>query len=188
MAVDGWSAVILTGGASRRMGRDKALLPVAGVAMAQRVAAALRAAGADDITCVGGDLEGLRALGLSAIEDEWPGAGPVAGLLTGLDHATHDVVVVTACDLIAPDAVAFTALVEAMHESGVVAALPVVDGRDQPAPAALRREAMATVRAAFDAGERAMHPTLRRLDPVRIVLDSAATADADTPGDLPADR
>src|SRR5436190_11510610 len=111
MAVDAWSAVVLTGGASRRMGRDKALLPVGGVAMAARVASALRKAGADDITCVGGDLDGLRALGLDAIEDEWPGEGPVAGLLAGMANATHDVVVFTACDLIAPDADAFGALV-----------------------------------------------------------------------------
>src|SRR6476659_4382687 len=99
-----WSAVILTGGASRRMGRDKALLPVAGVPMAVRVAYALRAAGADDVACVGGDVERLRAEHLLALPDEWPGEGPVAGLLTGLARARHDVVVVTACDLIAPDA------------------------------------------------------------------------------------
>src|SRR5689334_22185370 len=91
-----WSAVILTGGASTRMGRDKALVPIDGVAMAVRVARALRTAGADDITCVGGDLAGLSAQALDAIPDEWPGEGPVAGLLTGMTHARHEIVVVTA--------------------------------------------------------------------------------------------
>jgi len=183
-----WSGVILTGGASTRMGRDKALLPIAGIPMAIRVAGALTTAGADDVTCVGGDLDGLRACGLDAIADDWPGEGPVAGLLTGIAHARHDVAVVTACDLVAPDPDSFAALVEAITASGAAAALPIVDGVEQPAPAALRRAAMPQIRAIFEAGERAMHRALRPLDPVRVALSAPATADADTPGDLPADR
>ncbi|MGH9187147.1 MAG: NTP transferase domain-containing protein, partial [Acidimicrobiales bacterium] len=42
----GWSGAVLCGGASRRMGRDKALLVVDGSALAVNVAEALRTAGA----------------------------------------------------------------------------------------------------------------------------------------------
>ena len=50
---DSLPAYILAGGASRRMGQDKALVQVDGEALALRVARALRAAGFDPITLVG---------------------------------------------------------------------------------------------------------------------------------------
>ena len=43
-AAESAAGVILTGGDSRRMGRDKATLPIAGVPMAARIARALAAA------------------------------------------------------------------------------------------------------------------------------------------------
>ena len=57
-----FAGVVLTGGASRRMGRDKALLPVDGVPMAVRVATAMIAAGAHPVVALGGDADGLREL------------------------------------------------------------------------------------------------------------------------------
>ncbi|MGH9084822.1 MAG: NTP transferase domain-containing protein, partial [Acidimicrobiales bacterium] len=53
----------MCGGSSTRMGRDKATLEVGGVAMAVRVADALRAAGADEVRAIGGDAAGLARLG-----------------------------------------------------------------------------------------------------------------------------
>ena len=68
------------------MGRDKALVPVGSppTPMAVRVAAALRDGGCTDVTCVGGDADGLTALGLTVVADDHPGLGPLGGVLTGL--------------------------------------------------------------------------------------------------------
>lgn len=87
-----FAGAVLCGGASRRMGRDKALISLEGRALAVRVAEAVAAAGASGVVAVGGDLDGLRAAGLAAVPDrDGPGAGPLAGIVTALtsdDRAT----------------------------------------------------------------------------------------------------
>ena len=75
---------VLCGGASRRMGADKATILVDGVAMARRVADALAAAGCSQShrdrwrrACP------RRASASNTVDDEFPGEGPLGGILTG---------------------------------------------------------------------------------------------------------
>src|SRR5205823_7736929 len=103
-----------TGGGSRRMGRDKALLRVDGEAMAVRTAHALHDAGAVEVACVGGDLPALRVLGLVAFDDEHPDAGPLGGVLTALAWTAEPITVVTPCDLLVPSPQVFGDLVDAL--------------------------------------------------------------------------
>jgi molybdopterin-guanine dinucleotide biosynthesis protein A len=70
-------AVILVGGASSRMGTDKASLDWGGRRAVDRVADLARAAGAHTVLAAG------RDLGLPFVPDP-PGGGPVAGTLAGL--------------------------------------------------------------------------------------------------------
>jgi molybdenum cofactor guanylyltransferase len=70
-------AIILCGGASRRMGRDKAVLDWGGRRAVDRVADLARAAGADALITAGADL------GLPWAPDDAAGAGPVGGVLAG---------------------------------------------------------------------------------------------------------
>jgi molybdopterin-guanine dinucleotide biosynthesis protein A len=72
-----FGAIILTGGASRRMGADKALLEWNGQRAVDRVAALASAAGAARVLTVG------RDHGLEHVPDPEPGAGPVGGVLAG---------------------------------------------------------------------------------------------------------
>lgn len=72
-----FGVLILTGGSSRRMGRDKAALDWGGVRAIDRVAAVAQALGAHSVLTVGADL------GLPWIADPQPGAGPVGGVLAG---------------------------------------------------------------------------------------------------------
>ena len=72
-----FGAIILTGGASRRMGADKALLDWDGRRAVDRVAALATAAGAVRVLTAG------RDCGLEHVEDPEPGAGPVGGVLAG---------------------------------------------------------------------------------------------------------
>ena len=74
-----FGALILTGGGSRRMGRDKAALDWGGVRAVDRVAELARAAGARVLLTVGADL------GLPWVPDPEPGAGPVGGVLAGVE-------------------------------------------------------------------------------------------------------
>ena len=70
-------AIILCGGGSVRMGRDKALLDWGGVRAVDRVAALARAAGAEAVLTAG------RDYGLDWVLDPEEGAGPVGGVLAG---------------------------------------------------------------------------------------------------------
>ena len=71
-------AVILTGGASSRMGRDKAALDWLGERAVDRVARLAREAGATTVLTVG-----ARDFGLANLAERPPGGGPVAGLVAG---------------------------------------------------------------------------------------------------------
>jgi molybdenum cofactor guanylyltransferase len=71
-------ALILTGGQSARMGRDKALVDWGGRSAIERVAELGRAAGAEAVLSVG------RDYGFGFVGDPNPEAGPVGGLLAGL--------------------------------------------------------------------------------------------------------
>ncbi|TML12241.1 MAG: hypothetical protein E6G39_12150 [Actinobacteria bacterium] len=75
---------VLAGGSSSRMGRDKALIEVAGEPLVQRVARALTAAGAERVVVIGGDRRRIEALGLEVVADRFPGEGPLGGVLTAM--------------------------------------------------------------------------------------------------------
>lgn len=92
--------VVLAGGASRRMGTDKAFLQVDGVAMVAHVAGALREGGCASVWCQGGDAPRLAELGLTVRPDRRPGEGPVTAIAEALaDPSAAAGVVVAACDL-----------------------------------------------------------------------------------------
>jgi molybdenum cofactor guanylyltransferase len=175
----GFIGAVLTGGASRRMGADKASLLVDGTAMADRVATALRAAGASEVVRVPGDVAELH-----------PGEGPLGGIVSALASATAPVVVVLACDLVSPDPAAIAQVVAALAPDHGDVAVPVVEGRRQWLHAAWRRTTCAApLASAFEAGERAVHRAAAGLAIVEVDgLAPVALADADTPADLPADR
>ena len=92
------SVAIQAGGQSERMGRDKALIPLAGRPLIAHVLE--RAAPLGDEVLVTTNSPGDYAfLGLRLVADERPGAGALAGLQTALRAALHEVVLVLACDL-----------------------------------------------------------------------------------------
>jgi molybdopterin-guanine dinucleotide biosynthesis protein A len=185
-----FAGAVLTGGASTRMGRDKALLPHGGSPLAVRVAHVLELAGAEAVVAVGGDLEGLRALGLTAIADPRQGQGPLAGIAAALQRVgTADIVAVLACDLPAASPIAVRAVVEALAaDPAAHVAVPVVAGRIQPLHAAWRRSALPAVEAALDAGDGAVRFVLEALGATTVPgLDPAWFANANHPADLAPD-
>ena len=94
-----FAGAVLAGGASRRMGSDKAFAEVGGRPLVARAADTLARAGADPVAVVGGDAAGLARLGLHRVPDRWPGEGPLGGLITALDTSPRPVTVIVACDL-----------------------------------------------------------------------------------------
>jgi molybdopterin-guanine dinucleotide biosynthesis protein A len=81
--------LVLAGGLARRMGGgDKALIAIGGVAIIDRVLALLRPACTGIILNANGDPARFARYGLPVIPDSVPDfAGPLAGILAGLDWA-----------------------------------------------------------------------------------------------------
>ena len=121
--------VVLTGGASTRMGVDKATLFVGDKPMAVRVADAMWEAGCHPVECQGGDVAAITEYGLEVIPDRDPGEGPVAAIRDALVRHEGSDVVVAACDLVDLDGATITALAEAGAAGDVDVAVVVADGR-----------------------------------------------------------
>lgn len=188
----GWAGAVLCGGASRRMGRDKALVEVDGQPLALRVARALTLAGAEEVVGVGGAAAALQEHGLEMVADDRPGEGPFGGVLTALRRAepSHPVVFVASCDLVSPDPVAIVATVEALAGQPSAEVAVPLDGEERPQwlHAAWRTGVWLDLAAPFEAGERALHRAVSAAGLAVVELHSIAAAalgDADVPGDLP---
>lgn len=181
------AGAVLTGGVSRRMGSDKALLEVGGTAMSARVAAALTGAGCSPVVAVGGAAADLRSLGLDVVADAHPGEGPLGGILTALDALADrcDAVMVVACDLPFVDSAVIAAVIEALGSHEVAAGRA---GGPLPLCAVWSMRATAHLQARFDAGERAVHRAAVGLDLVEVVVDAGSLRNVNTPDDLAAVR
>ncbi|RMH70409.1 MAG: molybdenum cofactor guanylyltransferase [Actinomyces sp.] len=180
-----FSAAVLAGGASRRMGRDKALIELDGLLLVERALVSLAAAGAREVFVVGGDRSRLAARGHRVVADIHPGQGPLGGIITALATSRHPVTAVLACDLVDPSPVPVTSLLGALGTSQV--AVPHVEGRDEWLHAVWRREAREPLEAAFAGGARAVRTAGEVLAVTRLCdADPCWFADADTPGELAA--
>jgi molybdopterin-guanine dinucleotide biosynthesis protein A len=177
------TGVVLTGGASRRMGSDKAVLLVDGVAMAVRVAAALSGGGCDPIICQGGDAVALAALGLAVAPDSRPGDGPVIAIRDALTREDGDLVI-CACDLPWLDATTVTRLVGA---AGADPSADVVVACDADGPhlaAFWRARAREQLELLVAQGVRSYRAVLGGLRTVRVEVPPAVVANVNKPEDL----
>ena len=175
------AGLLLTGGGSVRMGRDKATLEVEGETFALRAARALRAI-AEPVLAIGPE----AGTGLHAIDD--PREGPLMALLTGgaaLRARAHaGPFLVLACDLPNITGEVLEHIASGLADGEV--ALPVVHGFDQPLAACYAQRAIDVAARAITRGIRSMREFLMALDVKRIDCSAFAheLADVDTPEDL----
>jgi len=92
------SAIVLAGGDSRRMGRDKGLLQVEGKPMIALIVSQLKNL-FDEIVISANKTDDYRFLGLEIVPDLKPGQGPLMGIASSLPHSKNDVNFVVACDI-----------------------------------------------------------------------------------------
>jgi len=83
-------AIILAGGQSRRMRRDKALLPIGGQTLIERLTGQLAGHFAEILISTQ-DPALFDFLPFRVVVDEGKGAGPIMGLLSGLKAASYPV-------------------------------------------------------------------------------------------------
>ena len=87
------SGVILAGGTSRRMGRDKAFLLFAGQPLIAVVAKRLRAV-VDEVVVVADDTQRYSPFADRCVPDVYSGVGTLGGIHAGLLAAAHELALV----------------------------------------------------------------------------------------------
>jgi molybdopterin-guanine dinucleotide biosynthesis protein A len=186
------AAAVLAGGASRRMGRDKATMPVGGVELAS-LALAAAARVADPVVLVAPEGHPARRLAARVVTD--PGEGPLAALAAALAALDTEHVLVLAGDHPGLRVELLAHLVELAAAGEAVACRR--GSRLEPLVAVYRRGpalAAALARLADPAGDRSLlgllaglwtvvveEPRWRLLDP-----DGRSFVDLDDPADLAA--
>jgi molybdopterin-guanine dinucleotide biosynthesis protein A len=185
-------AIVLAGGRSSRMGRDKAVVVLDGAAMIERVLTAI-----EEALGVGAKTIVLAARGQTlppskarVLRDESPFAGPLVALATGLEVAREDgwdnayIAAVDHGRLVAAHVRECAVTLQSDPEAW--AALPVVDDFDRPLASMVRvGPASKRARRLVTAGERSARSLFRTEGVIRF---SPANPDSlrsfDLPGDL----
>ena len=105
---EGVSGIILAGGSSRRMGRDKAFLPWGDTTLIEHLLERLKLV-TDELIVAVKDARAFRHLKATVVEDCVPDAHALGGLYTGLRAACHERCFVCACDspFLNPDLIRF---------------------------------------------------------------------------------
>ena len=183
------SVAIQAGGRSGRMGRDKALVPLAGRPLITHVLERAAPLG-DEVLVTTNSPDDYAFLGLRLVPDERPGDGALAGLQTALRAARHEVVLVLACDL------PFLCVPLLQHMLGLAAqaeaVLPRWRGELEPLHAIYRRTCLPAVDLALAEGRQRMISFLPAIRSTILEEDQVATFDPqgltffniNTPADL----
>ena len=158
------AAVILAGGKSARLGRDKAGEVLLGRSLLQRAVDAF-AGLVHEYVIVSAVGQALPAVEVDAplltAEDVYPETGPLGGIYTGLSAMTSSQAVVVACDmpLLQP-----ALLSELLRLAPAYDAVVPLNGLPEPLCAAYSRACLAAVRKRLEAG---LYKTTGFLDDVR---------------------
>jgi molybdopterin-guanine dinucleotide biosynthesis protein A len=192
--VSGVTAVVLVGGRSTRMGRDKAtLVPDDGDPrpLTQRVLDALAPLSSSALLA-GRSVEGVD---VAAVADQNSEAGPLAGIAAALHAVSTQLAVVAACDMptIVPALVAH--MLQRARESGdALCVLCATERGPEPLLSVWRPAAAAHLDRALGAGVRALREAVAALPHLvippaewqRVDPSGASFVNWNTPADLPA--
>jgi molybdopterin-guanine dinucleotide biosynthesis protein A len=149
-SLEDFSAIILTGGKSSRMGRSKALLPFANEPLILHIVRALERK-FKQIIGVGAPDQELPVLPAKVVRDEVAYQGPVGGIYYGLRAATGTAAFVTSCDAAFLSLPFISFLQSKILNYDVVA--PYWQDRFQPLQAVYRRSVLPLLKEQLERGE-----------------------------------
>lgn len=155
------TGVILAGGASSRMGRNKALLEVNGspiIAGTYRTLASLF----HEVIIVTNSPRDFDFIPCRKVPDIYPDIGSVAGLHSALANSTTERTFVTACDMPFVDPYIIRHLC-ALHQDEYEAVVPFSEGGQEPLHAVYRSKCRELFESAINNGERKILDILPRM-------------------------
>ena len=178
----GVTGIILAGGLSRRLGRDKAVEPINGQPLIGRVMDALSRI-TDELVVVVNTPQRGRELPLPdsavAAVDIHPNAGSLGGIFTGLSAASNQWGIVAACDMpfLNLDLLSHLLSFRESHD----AVVPVLDHRPEPTHAAYSKVCLSAIEARLEADDLKI---ARFFDDVRVKYVSQRQVEEIDPGRL----
>jgi molybdenum cofactor guanylyltransferase len=162
------TGVVLAGGKSRRLGRDKATLrwppddPGARTLLDLTVSRLAQVC--DDVLVVGDRAAEEVPAGARIVADRYPDAGSLGGICTGLEAARHERTLVVATDMPFLDVALLRWLASQQGEWDAL--VPVWDDRTiagppEPLHAVYRKSCLPVLRGRIEAGQLRIHELLR---------------------------
>lgn len=161
------SAVIVTGGQSRRMGRPKPWLPLGGVPMLAQVAARVRPL-TREIVVVAAAGQDLPPIEARVLRDSTPDLGPLPALVLGLGAIATPYAFALGCDTPFVRRALLALLVRTCRDADADAVIPLWDSRAQPLVAVYHRRLAACLADLAARGERRLQAVVS-LPGVRVV-------------------
>jgi len=172
----GVGGIVLAGGASARLGQDKALVEVAGRTLVERVVDVLCSL-VSEIVLVTPSPERLAWLGLPVVGDVYPGIGTLGGLHAGLSAIENPYGLVVGCDMPFLNRSLLTYMISQRGDAEVI--MPQVGRFYEPLHALYARSALPVLEERIRAGERRIRQACEGLRTRYILEDEIAAFDPD---------
>lgn len=124
------TAVILTGGKSSRMGRNKTVLPWKGLPLWKHQWKLLTSLSLAELIISGPQPDSVAPPDLIAIPDEFPESGPLGGIHAALKHTSHDGILVLGVDMPLMTSTFLQNLIR--QSSPQIGCIPLLHGQYEP--------------------------------------------------------
>ncbi len=174
-----FAGVVLVGGASSRMGTDKARLPFNGTTLLEHQLATLRAAGAAPLYLCGRPERPYSVAGVTFISDAPEAEGPIAGIVAALANSASPHIAVLAVDLPRIPAIHFSKVCETPGLAADHTWVPRLHGRFEPLAALYARAHLPLLLAAVQRRDFGLQRLLAHLDSLgQLVVDDVPPAKA----------
>jgi molybdopterin-guanine dinucleotide biosynthesis protein A len=188
-----FSAVLLAGGKSSRMGRDKAGVLLDGHPLWQRQLATLRRLEPPELF-ISGKWDGAYVgAAVEVVPDVTPGCGPLSGIEASLCRAVHPLLLVLAIDLPAMTPEFLSRLIHSAVVAGT-GVVPRLDGWFEPLAAVYPRRCLPLVQECLRSDDLSMQAFIRRALAANLVVpwelaaqDAGLFRNVNSPADLPHD-
>lgn len=168
---DSTTGIILAGGSSRRMGKNKALMRLGCATLIEHTLCRMRSV-ATNLLLITNTPSLYGHLGVRMYTDLIPNMGALGGIYTGLTHADNPAAICVACDmpLLQPRLLSYLTTVLGEND----AAVPYVENSDFPVPkfqtlsAVYSKKCLSVIKQMFVEGELRVHALYNRIS-VRVV-------------------
>lgn len=167
-------AVILSGGKSSRMGKDKAFLELCGDSFLKRLQA--KFSGFEELLLSVGDTEKYKDCGMTLVSDIYKDCGPIGGLHAALNFCRSDALLAVACDMPLFDYAVVEYLLSKDIENYDAIVAVLSNGRAQPLCSIYKKSAAAIFEAQILKGEYRMMNALKLFN-----ICQAPISEADIP-------